>query len=250
MTLSYNPFKGDETMKVLICDDNPNIIVQIKKMLTKISKQLSYRFELICFDNGDAILEDNLKVDFAFIDIEMPGVNGLTVTKHLQSINPNIIIFIVTSFHGYLDDAMDLKVFRFLSKPIDENRFEKSMETALNLYHQCTEKIVLDYFDEHHNVFTNDILYLTIENRKTKIYTKYESYLSKEKFDYWKKRLKSYGYFSQSHYSFIVNLKNVTDFNKNEITLTNGSKKTIVPIFRSFYPTFKKSIYEYMGGTI
>lgn len=53
----------------------------------------------------------------------MPGVNGLSVTKHLQTLNPNIIVFIVTSFQGYLDDAMDLKVFRFLSKPIDENRF-------------------------------------------------------------------------------------------------------------------------------
>ncbi len=237
-------------MKVLICDDNPNIIVQIKQLLSNISKKLFYRFDFVCFDNGDSILGEKLKVDFAFIDIEMPGVNGLTVTKHLQSINPNIIIFIVTSFHGYLDDAMDLKVFRFLSKPIDENRFEKSMQTALNVYHQSTEQIVLDYFDEHYNIFTSDILYLTIENRKTKIYTKAGNYLSKDKFDYWKNRLKSYGYFSQSHYSFIVNLKNVTDFNKNEITLSNDSQKIKVPISRSFYPSFKKSFYEYMGGTI
>ena len=237
-------------MKVLICDDNPNIIVQIKQLLSNISKKLFYRFDFVCFDNGDSILGEKLKVDFAFIDIEMPGVNGLTVTKHLQSINPNIIIFIVTSFHGYLDDAMDLKVFRFLSKPIDENRFEKSMQTALNVYHQSTEQIVLDYFDEHYNIFTSDILYLTIENRKTKIYTKAGNYLSKDKFDYWKNHLKSYGYFSQSHYSFIVNLKNVTDFNKNEITLSNDSQKIKVPISRSFYPSFKKSFYEYMGGTI
>lgn len=90
----------------------------------------------------------------------MPGVNGLSVTKHLQTLNPNIIVFIVTSFQGYLDDAMDLKVFRFLSKPIDENRFFRSMEIALNLYKQSTEKIILDYFDEYHNIFTIDILYL------------------------------------------------------------------------------------------
>lgn len=237
-------------MKVLICDDNENIILQIKKLLLEISKQFSYKFEIICFNNGDTIIDENLNVDFAFIDIEMPGVNGLTVTKHLQSINPNIIIFIVTSFHGYLDDAMDLKVFRFLSKPIDENRFNKSMQTALNIYHQSTEKIVLDYFDEYHNIFTNDILYLTIENRKTKIHTKNRDYLSKEKFDSWKSRLESYGYFSQSHYSFIVNLKNVTDFNRNEIILSNGTEKINVPMSRAFYPSFKKSFYEYMGGTI
>ena len=87
---------------------------------------------------------------------------------------------------------MDLNVFRFLSKPIDENRFHKSMETALNLYHQSTETIILDSFDEHYVIFTADILYLTIDNRKTRIYTKDNDYLLSQKFDYWKERLKQY----------------------------------------------------------
>ena len=235
---------------MLICDDNPKIITQIKKYLMEISKQTRYKFDFICFINGNDISTEQIKADFAFIDIEMPGVNGLTVTKHLQKINPNIIIFIVTSFQGYLDDAMDLNVFRFLSKPIDKNRFFKSMDVALNLYHQSTETIILDYFDECHNIFTIDILYLTIENRKTKIITKNNEYISNKKFDYWKNHLKSYDYFAQSHYSFIVNLKNVTDFDKNEITLSVDSKKVKVPVSRSFYASFKKSFYEYMGGTI
>lgn len=235
---------------MLICDDNPKIITQIKKYLFDISKHTRYKFDCICFMNGDDILTKQIKIDFAFIDIEMPGVNGLTVTKHLQKINPNIIIFIVTSFQGYLDDAMDLNVFRFLSKPIDKSRFFKSMDVALNLYHQSTEIIILDYFDECHNIFTIDILYLTIENRKTKIITKNNEYISNKKFDYWKNHLKSYDYFAQSHYSFIVNLKNVTDFDKNEVTLSFDSKKVNVPISRSFYASFKKSFYEYMGGTI
>ena len=237
-------------MQVLLCDDDPKVIVQIKKYLSEISKRTKCKFDYVSFTNGDDILTKQIKIDFAFIDIEMPGVNGLTVTKHLQKINPNIIIFIVTSFQGYIDDAMDLKVFRFLSKPIAENRFYKSMDVALNLYHQSTEQILLEYFDEHHNIFTIDILYLTIDNRKTKIITKNGEYISNKKFDYWKKHLKTYDYFAQSHYSFIVNLKNVTDFTKNEITLSFGSEKVKVPISRNYYASFKKLFYEYMGGTI
>lgn len=237
-------------MQVLLCDDDKKIIVQIKKYLSDISKHTKCKFDYVIFTNGDDILTKQIKIDIAFIDIEIPGVNGLTVTKHLQKINPNVIIFIVTSFQGYLDDAMDLKVFRFLSKPIDENRFYKSMDVALNLYHQSTEQILLEYFDEHHNIFTIDILYLTIDNRKTKIITKSGEYISNKKFDYWKKHLKTYDYFAQSHYSFIVNLKNATDFTKSEITLSFGSEKVKVPISRNYYTSFKKLFYEYMGGTI
>lgn len=237
-------------MNVLICDDDYKIVTQIKKYLLEISKNLTYKFNFTCFSNGDDILTKQIKIDFAFIDIEMPGVNGFTVTKHLQAINSNIIIFIVTSYHSYLDDAMDLKVFRFLSKPLDKNRFFKSMDIALHLYHQSTEKIILDENGKCHTIFTNDILYLTIDSRKTKIITKNGNYISSEKFDDWKKRLKTYNYFAQSHYSFIVNLKNVTDFDKKEITLSFETGKAKVPISRGFYVSFKKAFYEYMGGTI
>ena len=37
------------------------------------------------------------------------------------------------------------------------------------------------------------------------------------------------------------------DFDKNEITLSFNSKKATVPISRSFYASFKKAFYEYMG---
>lgn len=98
-------------MKVLICDDDPKIIDQIKKYLLEITKNSTYKFDCICFSNGDDILAKQIKIDFAFIDIEMPGVNGLTVTKHLQTINPNIIIFIVTSL---MDILMKLWISMFL----------------------------------------------------------------------------------------------------------------------------------------
>lgn len=45
--LSYNPYKGDVTMKVLICDDNPKIISQIKNIL--IRYQSNRHINLIVF---------------------------------------------------------------------------------------------------------------------------------------------------------------------------------------------------------
>ena len=234
-------------MNVLICDDDLKIVQQIKNFLLKLSKQSTYNFDITCFSNGDSILDKQIKADLAFIDIEMPGVNGLSVTKHLQTLNPNIIVFIVTSFQGYLDDAMDLKVFRFLSKPIDENRFFRSIEIALNLYKQSTEKIILDYFDECHNIFTIDILYLTIENRKTKLVTKTQEFISNKKFDYWKSHLKPYGYFAQSHYSYLVNLRHVSDFNKTELNINVDLRSETLPISQRNYSNFKKAYFAYIG---
>ena len=234
-------------MRVLICDDNAIDIENIKRSIKLSIKRIAIKFDVTCFSNGDDVVKSKDKYDLAFVDIEMPGINGLTVTKHLKSINPNIIVFIVTSYQGYLDKAMDLNVFRYISNPIELNRFKASLNTAIELYHQSTENIVLEYYDECYNIFTTDILYLTIEKRKTKIVTTEREYITRDKFDIWKKRMIKYDYFAQTHYSFIVNLRNVIKFDKSQATLIQNNKTINIPISRACYSSFKKSFYEYMG---
>lgn len=248
--IMYNTKKGGIGLKVLICDDNPIDITNIQTAIEDSIKQLGIKLDIISFSGGDSIIKSKEKYDLAFIDIEMPGINGLTVTKYLKSINPNIIVFIVTSYQSYLDKAMDLNVFRYISKPIELNRFQASINTAIELYHQSTENIVLEYYDECYNIFTTDILYLTIEKRKTKIVTTEREYITRDKFDIWKKRMLKYDYFAQTHYSFIVNLRNVIKFDKSQATLIQNNKTINVPISRAYYSSFKKSFYEYMGVTL
>ena len=237
-------------MKVLICDDNSIDIENIKRAIKLSKKKSIIELDITCFSRGYNVINCEEKFDLAFVDIEMPGVNGLSVTQHLKRINPNIIVFIVTSYQSYLDKAMDLNVFRYISKPIELKRFQESLNTAIDLYHQSTENIVLEYYDECYNIFTTDILYLTIEKRKTKIVTTEREYITRDKFDIWKKRMLKYDYFAQTHYSFIVNLRNVIKFDKSQATLIQNNKTINIPISRACYSSFKKSFYEYMGVTL
>lgn len=70
---------------------------------------------------------------------------------------------------------MDLDVFRYLSKPIDNDRFFRALNTAINYYHSNTQIITIEYYDEYYSVFTNDIVYITIEERKAVIITQQKS---------------------------------------------------------------------------
>ena len=68
----------------------------------------------------------------------MPGMNGIYVGNELKKSNPAVIIFIVTSYSEYLDEAMRFHVFRYLSKPLEQQRFFRNMQDAVNLYHTST----------------------------------------------------------------------------------------------------------------
>lgn len=238
-------------MKILICDDSRDIILQIEGHLEVFSKNKATNFEIIKQESSEKVIAENQKYDIAFVDIEMPVYDGLDVTRHLQTINPNIIVFIITSYQGYLDEAMDLKVFRYISKPIDEQRFMKSMEIAFKLYRQATKKITITGPDGVHNILTNDILYFAIDKRKTRIVTKNGNYTSYKSFEYWKNQLSNYDYFAQPHYSFLVNLENVTNFSKSEIILSFRKNESLkIPVSRGFYKTFKADFYRHMGENI
>ena len=234
-------------MNVLICDDDLKIVQQIKNFLLKLSKQSTYNFDITCFSNGDSILDKQIKTDFAFIDIEMPLVNGLTLSAQLKRVNSNIIIFIITSHDAYLDDAMDLDVFRYLSKPIDNDRFFRALNTAINYYHSNTQIITLEYYDEYYSVFTSDIVYITIEERKAVIITRQKKYYTNKKLSYWKEKLKDYDYFAQPHYSYLVNLRYVSDFNKTQLNIKVDLKTETLPISQRNYSNFKKAYFAYIG---
>lgn len=236
-------------MKVLICDDDKKIIENIKTLLGKISADRSIDFEISAFTNGNEI--DNSKFDLAFVDIEMPEIDGLSVCEHIKENNPNVIIFIVTSFPSYLDDAMALNVFRYLSKPIDSERFMKNVGIAIELWKNSTHNFVIESGEETVSVFTRDILYVTIEKRKACIALKDRKIRTNQSFDYWKKALSPYDYFALSHYSYLVNLKSVTRLSKTDATIScDGKELDTVPISRRYYNSFKHSFYKYIGVTV
>ena len=81
-------------------------------------------------------LRDQGPKDIIFLDIEMPGLNGIYVGNELKKRDKNTIIFIITSYSECsLDEAMRFHVFRYPSKPIDKQRLFRNLKDALDLYH-------------------------------------------------------------------------------------------------------------------
>ena len=126
-------------MRILICDDDPLAIEQIHKNLKSFFTYKHIKCpEVISYSCGEDLLSDTGNKDIVFLDIEMPGMNGIYVGNELKKSNPAVIIFIVTSYSEYLDEAMRFHVFRYLSKPLEQQRFFRNMQDAVNLYHTST----------------------------------------------------------------------------------------------------------------
>lgn len=110
-------------MRIIICDDDIELTQELKKILVSFFQKNSLKLpEISIYNNGQDLLNDTGDKDIVFLDIEMPGMNGIYIGNELKQKNKNTIIFVVTSYSQYLDEAMRFNVFRYLSKPLDKQR--------------------------------------------------------------------------------------------------------------------------------
>lgn len=172
----------------------------------------------------------------------MPGMNGIYVGNELKKSNPAVIIFIVTSYSEYLDEAMRFHVFRYLSKPLEQQRFFRNMQDAVNLYHTSTLLIPVETKNGVHAISATDIIVVEAAERKVMVYTVQKSYESVRNMAYWLDTLPKSCFF-QTHRGFIINLGHITDFDHTLIHLTN---QLTAYLTRRKYRTFKDAYLLYL----
>ena len=93
-------------MKILLVDDEELQLIRLEKICKKIRPEDEY---FIYTNPVKAFREvKDIKIDIAFLDIEMPGYNGVEMAKRLIGINPQINIIFVTAYDDYAIDAYKL----------------------------------------------------------------------------------------------------------------------------------------------
>lgn len=234
-------------MRILICDDDKDTAKQLEKILQSYFKRNSLKLpEIMTYHNGSDLLADTSEKDIVFLDIEMPGVNGIYVGNELKKANDNIIIFIVTSYAEYLDEAMRFHVFRYLSKPLDKQRIFRNLKDALTLYNTSVTKIPIETKDKVFVVLASDIIFVEAHGHNVTVHTLQKDYKSIHSIKYWLKSLNMPCFFA-SHRSFLVNLKHVSDFDHSLIHLYNNQYEAYLT--RRKYTQFKDAYLLYLEST-
>lgn len=233
-------------MRILICDDDDLFIEQLQKYIRNFFDRLNVKCpEIVSYSDGESLLADSGDKDILFLDMEMPGMNGVHVGYELRKRHDNVIIFIVTSYSEYLDEAMRFHVFRYLSKPLDKQRFFRNMKDALDLYHTLTVNIPIETKEGIHTLPASSVIMFEAHGRQVKVRTTLCDYESVHTMQYWLEHLPANCFF-QTHRCFIVNFEHVTDFNRTLINMTAGQTAYLT---KRKYSSFKDAYLLYLEST-
>lgn len=153
--------------KLVLVDDELHEIKQIERLINRITDS----FEVIRFTNSVVALsyiKDN-KTDVVVTDIRMPNMDGISLIKNINKINPDIKIIILSGYaeFDYARQAMSCGVKYYLEKPVSRKQLSDALsETVAELeknrypvmasyserYIDFLENICIGWFDSEEDI--------------------------------------------------------------------------------------------------
>lgn len=147
-------------MKAILVDDEPLALEFLEIQLKKASNiDLIKKLTHLDINEHKDLLE---KIDLIFLDIEMPGKNGLELGEQVLEINPNIEIVFVTAYDQYAVQAFELHALDYVLKPVQVDRLKKTL-ARLNIHKDQMKQALPESTYLHINV-CGELTFETEEN--------------------------------------------------------------------------------------
>ena len=238
-------------MRIVVCDDEE----KVREVLAEKIKRFCPEAEILCYASGEKLLLAEKAPDIVFLDIQMPGTDGMETAGLLRKRHKRMILIFVTAMEDYVFRAFDVGAFHYLVKPFSQQKFEAVLLGALEQYREFAQApeggrgqeeekgIMILSGGSHIKVCLQDIIYAEVFNRKVVIHKMAED------MEYYGKlsdleKLAGEGFF-RPHRSYLVNFRYVVKYDAAEIALEKGT----VPMAKKKYPSFVKSYLQYNRRT-
>lgn len=223
-------------MKIAIIDDEKRFREKIKNCVERIISDA----EITIYESGNEFIKSRDEIELAFVDIEMPGIDGFKTIIEAKKINPQAR-FVITTTHTELSrNGYRVDAFRYIDKTALEDEIKEAIESYMNI-RADNEFIGIRIKGEKCNVPIGTILYFETEKRKVMMVTNKENVLCDNNINELYEVLKEYNFYMPFR-SSIVNMKYVSSFDSYTIVM---SDEHMVNLSRRKYQEFKSKYFEY-----
>lgn len=235
--------RASGVLQIAVCDDEQVVADHLKKMVADIMEKKKENFFVRTFLSGEELLCSEIRYDLIFLDIEMPGIDGIETGKRLQQKYSGSKIVMATGMRERVKEAFVISAFRFVTKPFEIEELTEAIEAFLN-GRIGNEEIEVYWNRNLIRVRQRDIIYAEAYDGYIELYIKdqicrKETTLLKLEEELNKKM------FFRIHRKYIINLSQIESYQKGTVCMAEGQKLAVskrnLKEFEKAYVTFDLS---------
>ena len=235
--------KSENMLKIAILEDNTDQTKRLVEHLTKYGQENNVSFEISDFTNGLSFIQDfSPHWDIIFLDIEMPGLNGVEVAEEIRRVDKDVILIFVTNLFKYALKGYSVGAMDYLIKPVYYNDLSVTLSRVMNHFESTdTNYINLETKEGIHRINPNSLYYVEVNKHYLTYHTPDEDITVRGTMSSAEAALTDG--FAKCNNCYLVNLKFVTEVTKESAQVGPHT----LEISRRAYPGFIESLNNYLG---
>lgn len=234
-------------IKIAFCDDDMEVLHQMNELLDRYRVERNEDITYVAFQSPFELLteiEKGIRPDILFLDVVMPGQNGMDVAKEIRQYDTNMKIIFLTSSPEFAVESYSVGAYFYQLKPIWEESFFRLMDAVLA---ECEKKkknsLILRSKDGITRIDLQQLEYYEVLGRKLLFHLENGAVLeSAGSLDDLAGQLMQYSNFFRPHRSFLVNMEYIQNISSRSIKMVNDAE---IPIPHGKCSEIKNTYMEY-----
>lgn len=234
-------------IKIAFCDDEMEVLHQMNELLDRYQVERNEDITYAAFQSPFELLteiEKGIRPDILFLDVVMPGQNGMDVAKEIRQYDTNMKIIFLTSSPEFAVESYTVGAYFYQLKPIWEESFFRLMDSVLS---ECEKKkknsLILRSKDGITRIDLQQLEYCEVLGRKLLFYLENGAVLEGAgSLDNLAGQLMQYSNFFRPHRSFLVNMEYIQNISSRSIKMVNDA---VIPIPHGKCSEIKNTYMEY-----
>jgi two-component system response regulator LytT len=234
------------TLKALVCDDEAPARSELRYLLeeaggVEVVGEASSAVEALQLIKA-------FPYDVVFLDIDMPGLDGLQMAEVLGTLDRQPAIVFVTAHGEHAVKAFEVAAVDYLVKPVEIDRLKQAIDRLQPVEDETgvrVERIPVEKAGKKLLLQADDLFYIMAKDDYTYLHTDGERYLSTMSLSSLEKKLEPNGFF-RVHRRFLVNLKTVKEvvpmYGGTLLLTLADAEGTQVPVSRRRVSNLKKAL--------